>query len=259
MEKLFIVPNNDGEAIEIQNVLKTAGLNFLVTKQAWGSSWSNLEPEIKEYIYKFKGIIYGVELQGNALTNQCVNIDHHRYQDDDRTNPLSCLEQIALLIGVELTYTQKAISDRDKGHIRLMRENGYPEDIIQLVGWLDRKAQGITEEQELQSLLICRRIFDEIGIHKVNNLVVTLPHNRCQTVRDIAYNTYNNILLFSPNNEFNYYGQGDICCKLQEQFNGWLSANAATLGHGYAGGYADKSEVLNYFKSLGQKVDKEII
>lgn len=34
--RLFIVPNNDGEAVEIQRLLAANNCNYLVTNQEWG-------------------------------------------------------------------------------------------------------------------------------------------------------------------------------------------------------------------------------
>ena len=129
---LFIVPNNDGESVEIQRLLKANNCMFLVTQQTWGASWDRLEDEIKDKINSFEGLIYGIELQGEPLNNG-INIDHHKYENDDRSNSLSSLEQVAILIDAKLSYYQKAVSDNDKGHMKLMYRNGFDNATVSLV------------------------------------------------------------------------------------------------------------------------------
>lgn len=107
-EKVFVIPRNDGEAVEIGKVLEQVPeAEVLTTAQTWGASWDNLEPEIKDAMQQAAAEgkeIYGVELQGKAPEG-CENIDHHSYDGgkDDRSNPLSSLEQVAKLVNVELT------------------------------------------------------------------------------------------------------------------------------------------------------------
>ena len=49
-DKIFIVPQNDLESVGIINMLKQngykEGVDLFITKQGWGASWDNLEPEI---------------------------------------------------------------------------------------------------------------------------------------------------------------------------------------------------------------------
>jgi hypothetical protein len=51
MKTLFIVPNNDAEALKIQEILKREGKkegeDFVITNQQWGASWDKLEKRNK--------------------------------------------------------------------------------------------------------------------------------------------------------------------------------------------------------------------
>lgn len=114
--KIWVTPNNDLEAKAIIAMLKREGEDYLVTGQAWGASWENLEEEIKARIEEAKRelkTVYGVELQGDS--NEAINIDHHTYGDDDRSNQKSSIEQVAEILGVELTLVEQFISANDKG------------------------------------------------------------------------------------------------------------------------------------------------
>lgn len=251
---LFIVPNNDGEAVEIQKLLKDNKCNYLVTNQAWGASWYGLEEDIKNEINSGKySKIYGVELQGELInksiqlklnkTCDIINIDHHKYNDEDRSNKLSSLEQVANILNVELTDYQNAVSDNDKGYIDLMIKNGCSQEIINKVRLQDRTAQGITEEQDKQA---------EESINNMEVLkyltIINLPHSKCATVTDRLYGNYKNLLIICVDGETDFYGNGNICLSLQEKFGGWIGGQLPT--YGFWGGYVNQEEVREFVVSL---------
>ena len=221
---LFIVPNNDGESVEIQRLLKANNSMFLVTQQTWGASWDRLEDEIKDKINSFEGLIYGIELQGKPINNG-INIDHHKYENDDRSNSLSSLEQVAILIDAKLSYYQKAVSDNDKGHMKLMYRNGFDNATVSLVREQDRKAQGITDEDE-------KAAEDAIKKIQIKNklAIVELPHSKCATVTDRLYNKYDNLLIICGDGELDFYGNGYVCEKLHLEFGGWIGGQLPEYG-----------------------------
>ncbi len=157
MEKFFfIVPANDGEAVEIRKILQTAKISHVVTRQAWGATWSGLEPTVVEKIEGFisanpSAVIYGVELGGPARWN-AGNIDHHIYRDESRSNEKSSIEQVATLLGVELTRHQTLIAANDKGYIPALRAMGATDNEIKIVRAQDRLSQGVTPDQEAQAV-----------------------------------------------------------------------------------------------------------
>ena len=241
MKELFIVPNNDGEAVEIQKLLRDNGCEFLVTNQPWGASWELLEPEILNKISLFNGIVYGIELIGKLQIIKCINIDHHKYSNDDRSNQLSSLEQVANIIKVDLTEYQKAVSDKDKGYIDLMKLKGYSQDIIDAVRLQDRLAQGITQEHEESAIEAIKHL------KQYENLtIVNLPHDKCSTVTDRLYGQFTNLLIVCNNTELDFYGDYNVCLKLQEEFGGWVGG-----GHlnGFWGGYIKNIDIVkDYIK-----------
>ncbi len=48
--RVFVVPNNDLEALTIISMLQEKGEEVLVTEQKWGASWNGLEPHIKNLL-----------------------------------------------------------------------------------------------------------------------------------------------------------------------------------------------------------------
>ena len=52
--RLWVTPNNDLEAKTIVEMLQREREEFLVTGQAWGASWEELEEELKTKIEEAK-------------------------------------------------------------------------------------------------------------------------------------------------------------------------------------------------------------
>lgn len=151
-ERLWIVPVNDGEAVEIAALLGEHGETVAVTRQRWGASWAGLEAGVREAIERFRaahpeGAIYGVELAGPDPYG-AVNIDHHRYGEEDRSHPRSSLEQVAEVLGVGLGRWRRLVAANDRGYIPAMEAEGATAEEIAAVRQADRAAQGVTAEQE---------------------------------------------------------------------------------------------------------------
>lgn len=245
LNKIFVVPNNDAEAIQIQKILLDKKQNFLVTQQQWGASWEGLEDKIKEKLQNFKGQIYGVELQGNNIYDG-LNVDHHKYNDDDRSNKLSSIQQVAELVSYEMTDFDNFISVNDNGYIpameKLSNELDMTEEetknIINQIRFLDRQAQGITKEQEEQS----NQAILKLNLTEKQNLVIVhLPHSKCSTITDRLYGLYDNLLILSEDGESNFYGVGSVVSQLHKEFEGWCGGNLPE--YGFWGGYADQTKI----------------
>ena len=156
MKHVWIVPVNDGEAVEIRNLLVDAGEKVITTRQAWGATWQNLEPGVVAEVEKLLATspdaeVIGIELGGSARW-QGRNIDHHRYYDEDRSNMKSSLEQIADLLGVKLSRFQTLVAENDKGWIPAMEKAGAHPDEIKIVRAQDRLAQGVMPDDEAQAV-----------------------------------------------------------------------------------------------------------
>jgi hypothetical protein len=255
-EKVFVLPKNDLEAVEIAKLLKDNGLeegkDFFITEQAWGASWEGLEDDIKEKLAEMaaetvngepKYQIYGVELGGDNPYG-AINIDHH----GSRPNAKSSIAQVADVLGKELTLEQELVSANDvsyiKGINRVLDEHGYTGEerdrIFQHIRLLDRQAQGITEEH------------DKEGIEAFNNRehangydVVHMSHSHCASVTDPFYGQYENLLFICGDGEVDFYGDGEVCHAIYEKYNptgdsngpAWLGGDAllSRKDPGYSG------------------------
>lgn len=270
VKKVFVVPENDAEAATIvkllvafgawvlvtaqqaaarsaQRIAASAGL--LVTAEPWGATWAGLEPDIVEALIRFRienpdGIIYGVEL-GGPNSFGAVNIDHHRYENEDRSHPLSSLEQVAQLLGVELTRWQRLIAANDVGWIPAMERLGATQAEIDAIRALDRRAQGITPRDELEAQRA-------VAARQINGRLTTvwMEHARAAAVTDRLYKQYDQLIVLSETGETNFFGDGALCAELQKQFGGWSGGSG--LGkpgdNAFWGGHASQDKVLAFIR-----------
>ena len=234
--RLWITPNNDLEAKTIVEMLQREGEDFLVTGQAWGASWEKLEEELKAKIEEAKReqkTVYGVELQGDS--NGAINVDHHTYGEDDRSNPKSSIEQVAEILGVELTLDEQFVSANDKGYIPAMEKLGAElglsaedlQEIISNIRMRDREMQGVTSEQEAQAQEAVEKL-GEIA-EKREYIQLDLPHSKTSTVTDRLYGKYDNLLITSEDGETNFYGTTEIIQMLNERFPGGWSGGQLVM------------------------------
>ena len=251
-ERIWIVPNNDLEAKTIIEMLKRNGEEFLVTGQAWGASWEQLEAEIKSKIEQARqkgSDVYGVELQGDS--EGAINIDHHTYGEDDRSNPNSSIEQVAEILGVELSLDEQFVSANDKGYIPEMERLGTKlgiseedlQEIIANIRMRDREMQGVTIEQEAQAEEAIEKLGDLT--EKRDYISMDLPHSKTSTITDRLYGKYDNLLITSADGETNFFGITDIIKMLNEKFPGGWSGGQLDQGNGFWGGYVDQSAIKN--------------
>lgn len=239
---LVVTPINDGEAVQIAKILKDKNVKTLITKQGWGASWDNLEPEIKKEIEELKNKnfkIFGVELQGTAPEG-AVNIDHHCYDGDDRSNEKSSLEQVADLIGYKLSLFEEFIAANDKGFIPAMislaktknLSKEQTEKLINKVRLQDRAAQGITPEQEkiAEEAIKKAEVFDRLT-------VVHMAHSKTSTVCDRLWGSYKNLLILSGDGEVNFFGAKRVIEALSSLVEGSWSGGDIIHDNGFWGGY----------------------
>lgn len=258
--RLWVCPNNDLEAKTIIEMLEREGEKYLVTGQTWGASWEKLEEEIKKELKEAleNGTeVYGIELQGNS--NGAINIDHHIYGEDDRRNQKSSIEQVADILGKELTLDEQFVSANDKGYIPAMEELGEklkidPQDIKEIIANIrmrDRETQGITSKQEAQAEEAIKKL-GELK-EKRNYISIDLPHSKTSTVTDRLYGKYDNLLITSGDGETNFYGTTEIIQMLNERFPGGWSGGQLDQGSGFWGGYADQSAIKAAVQEALQK------
>lgn len=254
--KGFLVPNNDAEAHRIIEILKSKpGVKVWVTNQQWGASWDKVESKIMDEIYAHDGHIWGVELQGKCPSfpgrKICHNIDHHVYENDDRSNSKSSIQQVAGLIGYNMSNYDLMISINDTHYIdgmksiKLYKPNTATpisdeerEALIIQVRALDRKCQGISETQEKQAINSIENNMEVIG----DTIIVKSKHSKCACYTDRLFGKYKRLLVLSEDGESNFFGDQKTIETLFSSFQGWKGGDIDN-DSGYWGGYDNQSQI----------------
>lgn len=252
-KKHFVLGGMDAEMKTILNIIENRedckvlndGLNWS------NSTYDNLTDSTKGAINLALANgekVYGLELRGHM--EGVINVDHHTYPDDDRYNTKATIEQVAEILGIELTPFQVAVALNDKGFIYAMDEAGVESEIIQQVRRLDRECQGVTVEMEDEAEKCLK---NQLTIGDLT--VVMSSHNRSSCYADRLYKKCYRLLVISKD-EINFYGSFTECASLFEKFGGWSGGNSP---NGYWGiSFTDKPEnlisewklkfeILNYF------------
>ena len=198
--RIWVVPNNDGEAVEIIRLLRSRSEAVLVSHQRWGASWANLEPAIRNQLEDANGHrIYGVELAG-PNPYSAIDVDHHRYTGDDRSSPQSSLEQVAAILGVCLDRWQQLVAINDRAYFPGLEAAGATPAEIANVRAQDLEAQGLGPEDRLQA---------ETDIATASwtgrSAIITCPRGSNSWHGDLLYPHADQWLLIGPD-EWNYSG-----------------------------------------------------
>ncbi len=153
VKRLFLLGGRDLEMEEIRKLLVENGCQkygqgsegdcFYADRELkWGAKLSDYED-----LLDFDGKIYGIELKKPSEDFKAPDnyraIDHH---NSSWCLP-SALEQVAELLGVELTRWQRLIAANDRGHIAALKAIDATAEEIKQIREADMKAQGVTEEE----------------------------------------------------------------------------------------------------------------
>ena len=253
MKKLFIVPNNDLEAKTIQKILKHKEIEFLVTSQMWGANFENLENEIKEKVNEARvfgdyNVVYFIEISNVPEDERFVVIDHHQ---ESAFELESSIEQVAKIIGYELSEIENMISQNDKAYFEGMLEYQLRNKVdfhtakkkcmeIRVMDW---NAQGITFLQKQQALNAVKNKY-----YKDGKCIIKCEHSKTAPIMDNMFWEDVEYIILSEDGEINIDTTTSTIMKLKEVFpNSWFGGRLA-YGKGYWGTTSySQEEVLEYF------------
>ncbi len=142
----FLLGGADLEMKEIQKLLEERHIPFENAGLSWNNAqWDFYTSRIEELLKKDEDLqVIGVELLGKKNKPEhprIIDIDHHNYE---RCKPAS-IEQVAELLGLELTDWQKKVAVNDKAYIPGLLDEGFSLDEIENIRRKDGEAQGLTE------------------------------------------------------------------------------------------------------------------
>ncbi len=201
VKKIWIVPVNDLEAVEIRNLLADAGEKVLVTQQRWGASWENLEGGVVAEVNfllqsNLETEVVGIELFGACPWSNSRTIDHHSWGNGDNSHEKSSIEQIAEELGIELNRYLRLVAANDKAWYPGLEAAGATTGEADVIRQADRCAQGVTPDDEAQAV----RDIESVEYHGERVLVRTsLSSYQVSPISDRLYGHAEEWLIVASN------------------------------------------------------------
>jgi hypothetical protein len=214
-KRLFLLGGYDLEMKSIKRILQKKSQLYIDNHLSWGAKLSDYRDELKgDYLF------VGIELiEDITPPPNYISIDHH---NNLQSNP-SSLEQIANLLGVELSRKERLIALNDSGYIPAMVEYGATQKEIDEIRKKDRKAQGVTRDDELLAIESIK------NRKKVKDIVVVKSlTDKFSPIVDRLYGE--NILIYNRT-KLNYYGR-DVE-SIVDNFSKELDEKRAYYGGGF--------------------------
>lgn len=204
LKRVWVVPRNDLEATEILRLLEQNGETAVVSRQAWGASWENLEADVVARVEELlrqnpNAKVLGIEFAG-APRWSGRNIDHHRFGDSDRMSEQSALEQVAEILGHKLNRYERLVAENDKGWIPALLAAGASQGEVDTIRLADRCAQGVTPDDEAQA------VRDIAGAEwQGRKVFIRCPRGSSSAVIDRLYGKFDEAVTAGPD-KWIYFG-----------------------------------------------------
>jgi hypothetical protein len=243
---LFLLGGKDLEMITIKELLEDHKIPYIDRNLEWGASVTDYSDIICSGKHSDK-TIYGIELTEPKDWQKPGNykaIDHHNVKQTEK----SSLEQVSDITGIKLNRRQQLVAANDSGYIPELLRVGASWDEVLEIRQADRKAQGVSpEDEELAEMSIKNHLTFESGITVVKALT-----KKFSPIADRLYPT--DKLLIYTYNELTYYGKG--VTKLAQHFGKLVSEKKAYYGSGENGffGIAEKAMKPGEIKILKNKI-----
>ncbi|MCG8576531.1 MAG: hypothetical protein MI810_16755 [Flavobacteriales bacterium] len=197
---IFLLGGHDLEMLEIKRILTKNKATVIDRNLKWdNANWEIFQDLFNQQQYAEKTFV-GVELaKQDFQPKNSINIDHH----NDMEEKSSSLEQILQLINLQepLSRHQKLIVANDIGYIPELRAMGATKDEIIEIRNADRKAQGVTSEDEK---LAQKAIENHKKVHGTLTVVYS-ETNRFSAIADRLYDKVDQLLIHTKD-ELTFYG-----------------------------------------------------
>lgn len=197
---LFLLGGYDLEMCTVKEILEQHICNYADKHLKWNNALlSNYKNEINAFLEcNPTGKIYGIELKNNLLLSneKYIEIDHH----NENSNRPSALEQVMTLLDIQTTRYYSLVSANDKSYISGMKEIGATESEINFIRKSDRKAQGITDEDEA----LAEKAINENKRTTNGTIIIHAYNNKFSPICDRLY-PYDSLLIYTSD-EWMYYG-----------------------------------------------------
>lgn len=171
---VFLLGGHDLEMDTIKEILQRHNVDCVDNGLGWSDARLSSYKDVLEIHENTDCIVYGVELELDmeSVPKNFRLIDHH----NENADQLSALEQVAKILGHELTFDEKLVAANDKGYFPAMKSlldssDDWKDkaekdklDKMRQVRKLDRDAQGVTEEEENFAKNVAYKEFGDLKI-----------------------------------------------------------------------------------------------
>lgn len=207
-KRLFLLGGYDLEMLTIRALLESQGIAFADHQLSWHNARvSSYRQEMDEACGK-DWTIWGIELQEDMVVPPLYrSINHH----NELASLPSALEQILDILHLPMDRHLQLVAANDKAYIPGMLQLGATAEEVNAIRTADRKAQGVTEQDELSAEKAiaenCRLVGDLWIVHALNP--------RFSPICDRLF-PYRRLLIYTDG-QWMYYGEGMMqVCKLFE-------------------------------------------
>ena len=237
-QSLFLLGGHDLEMNAIIQLLEEHHLIYKDRSLQWNNAYlSQYEQDLSLFKDTSSYKIYGIALQEDIVPpSNYVRIDHH----NQYTKLPSALEQIAELLHHPLNRWQQLIAINDKAYIPGLQQAGASQEEILRIRFEDRKAQGVSINDELLAEKAIRENKEETE----NLIVVRAYSDRFSPICDRLY-PFKQLLIYTDK-ELVYYGKGIPL--LQKIFKEELLAGKMFCGGGDNGYLGTKQKRYSFIE-----------
>lgn len=196
---LFLLGGHDLEMLTIRDVLDKEGIKYADHGLRWSNAClSSYRKELEEAFGK-GWTIWGIELWEDMIVPPCYRkIDHH----NDLAHLPSALEQVLNVLHLPMNRYLQLVAANDKAYIPGMLQLNATAEEVEVIRCADRKAQGVTAEDEL----LAEKAIAENG-EKVGDLLVVRALSSCFSPICDRLFPYRCLLVYRDD-EWIYYGEG---------------------------------------------------
>ncbi|MCI4627129.1 MAG: hypothetical protein L3V56_14370 [Candidatus Magnetoovum sp. WYHC-5] len=198
--------------VEILNILVSKGVCFYDKQLSWGAALTEYEEELTMLAPNIIPVFIELNLDCRYPENSII-VDHHGQKASKYAQ--TSIEQVATLLRVKLNRHQQLISANDKGHIRAMIALNATNEEIAQIRQMDRKAQGVTEEDEKNAEI---SIKNHIEIINGNCAIVQSLTRHSSCIFDRIYDKFDYVFIYTPKGQLHYSGKGHIVQYLVELY-----------------------------------------
>jgi len=199
MNTLFLLGGHDLEMLEIKKLLENNGHDVSDANLRWDNAYLDAYQDVLEQHPQTAFV--GIELRGPhhlAINYHYTLIDHH---NELSRRPASIL-QVAAMLSIDPDRRMLLVAANDSGYIPAMEALGATPDEITAIRQEDRRAQGITQNDEaLAELSINEHILKTDKAIIVHSLTPRFP-----SICDRLY-PYSSLLIYTDQ-EWVFYGIG---------------------------------------------------